>query len=300
MTVKAKPDPGTFIPSALPKLSPVPVTGVYRSSDSDQTGIAVDTPEGPSTLGLKQAQFAVSGAPVISQAGPVSRPRANPASALDRLRKHETFYLKVDVLENRRIEGKNLNRFTVGGEMDPAISVVDLSTLLETRFNDGAQVKLSDTGKQLVQEIVTEVEGREEAVRSRWALAQQHQRKLEEYAEELKVRETQLGADPRVREAERQLAKLRAAHVRIKKEQAEERVDHLKKLATGDNLPDEFDADHFPEAEVLAEATIQRWFETLEDQEHLVSGDFTELARILKRVMQRLVMRVADRLKDSK
>lgn len=283
---------------SIPKVDPH--TGDYIGFDpaagnTSVTGIVVMT---RTVDPLREAKFTPDGKAIFRGLKSVSLPRGNPTSALERLKTCESFHLKVKVMESTRMEDKNLNRFTLQGEMDPCISVVDLATLLEARFMNGAKVELSATGKQIVGEIVKEVKGIKAEARAQRERAEKTVRLATDH--ELKVREMEaaLEKDPRIQRNEKMLAELKREQQFLREELRNERAEHLKRIAT-ESLPADFDPNDFPEAEEIATQTIQQWHQTIDDPTHMVTGDFIELSDILTRMLQRMAVKVADRFKPK-
>lgn len=312
VTTKAKPDPGTYLKHAMTGVArmgtaPLPSSSLYQAAralaSSTRTPVLASkqkTLEGTLVGPVKEARFTSGGGPVIRQPVRESRPRANPASALNRLKSCESFYLKVQHSQVQAGPDENTHYFTIDGECDKCVDVADLTTLLESRFSDGATVKLTETGTRMVKEIAGEIERRECEATAVMARADRYMRDTDARTTELDEREQTLDDDPRIRDAKLVLDGVNKSIERARKVMERDRVDHLKALMKQDILPGNFNPDRFPEAELLAEATIERWWETVEDQTHMVSGDFIELQRILNQMMQRLAMRVADRVKDGR
>lgn len=214
-------------------------------------------------------------------------------SALSRVQGDCSFYLKVGSARQRsRPEGRD--EFTIQGICDSCIAVSDLATLLEARFSTGATVTLSGTGQRIVADILKEVEGVKAAAKAQTDEAVKRIEDVSAFARDLDAREKALDEDPRVQAATRRVVELNQEIANRKAAMETEVKRHHDRLAR-EELPDDFDANRFPEAEDVALATVERWKETLDDPSELVGGDYTELENILTTAMQKLAMKVADR-----
>lgn len=265
-------DPGTYIRSAMDTL---------KSKGTAQRPIQT-----------KQARFTEDGAPVVLGVGSLAS-NGNPVKALERLQAVDGFYLQVNFAHQRRNENGR-SEFTLKGVCDPLIAVRDLGNLLEARFANGAQVQLSETGRRLVQEILRELKAVEEVAAEKTKEAQTRIEECAQMARDLEAQKKALDDDPRVKDAERRVAQLNNEIATRRKRMDEETRRHQMRLLQ-EELPHDFDPNRFPEAQEIAEAAVERWKETLDDPEHLVGGDFTELETILTSAMQRLVVKVSDR-----
>ena len=246
----------------------------------------------PRPINTKQARFTTEGAPVVLGTGSLAA-AGNPRSALARLESADPFYLQVG-FTNQRTNENGRSEFTIKGICDPLVAVRDLACLLEARFANGAQFQLSETGRRLVQEILRELKALEEMAGEKTREAQQRIEECAQMARDFDQRNRQLDNYPRVKEAEQRLAQLNIEIETRRKQMEAERKSHQMRLLQ-EELPPDFDPNRFPEAEEVAEAAVERWKETLDDPQHLVGGDFTELENILTVAMQKLAMKVSDR-----
>jgi hypothetical protein len=231
----------------------------------------------------KQAAFSKDGPPVIKTSH-LSIP-GNPSSAIERIRDSSGFELKV--VRSTQVPSPSnprLSSFTIEGRCDPFIAVQDLATLLEARFSGGASVLLSETGKRLVSQLLAEVESEKQAARIK---TREAINAIQEVAA------IKASIEDQTKVAQARLDELdRLAQERSEQMQQEE-IEHAARLARLE-LPQDFNPNRFPEAEVIANETLERWQETLGDPTHLVSGDYTELLTILTKALQRLASKVAD------